>query len=78
MALERIGGVINVWITDLKMHNSITGNTIDTSYGSNVSPVLNYKGDKSYLGNHLLILLLMVYDATGDGDLDPSSDRHLD
>ena len=69
-----IGGVINVF-TD-KDANSITRNTIDTSYGSNGTKQSSinsyYKGDKSYLDFTFTDFITDGIDATGDGDLDPS------
>ena len=69
-----IGGVINVF-TD-KDANSITRNTIDTSYGSNGTKKSSinsyYKGNKSYLDFTFTDFITDGIDATGDGDLDPS------
>ena len=69
-----IGGVINVF-TD-KDANTITRNTIDSSYGSNgtkQSSINSYfKGETSYLDFTFTDYITDGIDATGDGDLDPS------
>jgi len=69
-----IGGVINVF-TD-KDANTITRNTIDSSYGSNgtkQSSVNSYfKGETSYVDFTFTDFITDGIDATGDGDLDPS------
>ena len=69
-----IGGVINVF-TD-KDVNSITGNIIDTSYGSNGTKKTSinsyFNSDKTYLDFTFTDFITDGIDATGDGDLDPS------
>ena len=69
-----IGGVINVF-TD-KDTNTITRNTIDSSYGSNGTKQSSinsyYKGETSYLDFTFTDFITDGIDATGDGDLDPS------
>jgi vitamin B12 transporter len=69
-----IGGVINVF-TD-KDANTITRNTIDSSYGSNgtkQSSINSYfKGETSYVDFTFTDFITDGIDATGDGDLDPS------
>ena len=69
-----IGGVINVF-TD-KDANTITRNTIDSSYGSKGTKQSSinsyYKGETSYLDFTFTDYITDGIDATGDGDLDPS------
>jgi len=69
-----IGGVINIF-TD-KSANTITRNTIDSSYGSygtKQSSINSYfKGDTSYVDFTFTDFITDGIDATGDGDLDPS------
>ncbi len=69
-----IGGVINVF-TD-KDANTITRNTLDSSYGSNgtkQSSINSYfKGETSYVDFTFTDFITDGIDATGDGDLDPS------
>ena len=69
-----IGGVINIF-TD-KDANTITRNSIDTSYGSNGTKQSSinsyYKGEASYLDFTFTDFITNGIDATGDGDLDPS------
>ena len=69
-----IGGVINVF-TD-KDANTITRNTIDSSYGTygtKQSSVNSYfKGETSYVDFTFTDFITDGIDATGDGDLDPS------
>jgi len=69
-----IGGVINVF-TD-KDANTITRNTIDSSYGTHgtkQSSVNSYfKGETSYVDFTFTDFITDGIDATGDGDLDPS------
>ena len=69
-----IGGVINVF-TD-KDANTITRNTIDSSYGTHgtkQSSINSYfKGETSYVDFTFTDFITDGIDATGDGDLDPS------
>ncbi len=69
-----IGGVINIF-TD-KSANTITRNSIDSSYGSygtKQSSINSYfKGDTSYVDFTFTDFITDGIDATGDGDLDPS------
>ena len=69
-----IGGVINIF-TD-KSANTITRNTIDSSYGTHgtkQSSINSYfKGDSSYVDFTFTDFITDGIDATRDGDLDPS------
>ena len=74
-----IGGVIHIF-TD-KNINSVSGNKVDVSYGSNGIKKINintyFKGQKSYLDVAFTDFHTDGIDATGDGDLDPIDRKTL-